>query len=223
MRIIESERDIEEGTAALVAACPYLATVHAVTGRPPLRRRRGGFEGLSRIVTGQQLSIASAGAIWTRLQAAVRPFDPATFLAAPERSLRGAGLSAGKQATLQALATAVQERSIDLDAMETAAEERIHQTLTGVKGIGPWTADIYMMFCLGRADAWSPGDLALQQAVKQALSLAARPGSGDMRTIAERWRPWRGVAARMLWSYYAARRTPAAPPPADPRNLREAE
>ena len=216
MRRIGSDADIKEGLAALTSICPHLARVHALTGNPPLRRRPKGFEGLARVIVGQQLSIASADAIWGRVQASVEPFDPPTLLAVPDRALRRAGLSRGKIATLRELAAAIEARALKLDALTRAPEEVIHDKLTALKGIGPWTADIYIMFSLARADAWSPGDLALQYAVKDALLLAERPSLVQMNEVAEVWHPWRGVAARLLWSYYALRRRTNAVPP-EPR------
>lgn len=139
------------------------------------------------------------------MQAAVQPFQPATLLATPEKTLRKAGLSRGKIATLRVIAGAIGSGKLKLDALSRAPEEKIHAELTALKGIGPWTADIYIMFSLARADAWSPGDLALQHAVKDALLLAERPSLVQMDEVAEAWRPWRGVAARLLWSYYAFR------------------
>jgi DNA-3-methyladenine glycosylase II len=212
MRRIASETDIREGVAALTGACPHLARVHALAGYPPLRRRPKGFEGLARIVVGQQLSIASADAIWGRLQASVQPFDPATLLALTDADLRRAGLSRVKVDTLRIVADAIGSGRLKLDALAKAPDEVIHAELTALKGIGPWTADIYIMFSLARADAWSPGDLALQYAVKDALVLEERPDPVLMNEIAEAWRPWRGVAARLLWSYYALRRKSAASP-----------
>jgi len=206
MRRIASEIDIREGLAALTSACPHLARVHALAGDPPLRRRPKGFEGLARVIVGQQLSIASAEAIWGRLQAHVRPFDPATVLALPDWDLRRAGLSRVKVDTLKIVADAISSGTLKLDALAKAPDHVIHAELTALKGIGPWTADIYIMFSLARADAWSPGDLALQYAVKDTLDLEERPGLLLMNEIAEAWRPWRGVAARLLWSYYALRR-----------------
>jgi DNA-3-methyladenine glycosylase II len=173
-RRITSERDIKKGVAALIASCAHMARVHALAGDPPLRRRPPGFEGLARVIAGQQLSVASAEAIWQRLQARVQPFAVAPFLAVPEDDL---------------------------------PEVAIHEQLTALKGIGPWTADIYILFCLGRPDAWSPGDLALQHAVRDALGLEARPEPKQMVDIAEAWRPWRSVAARLLWAYYAVRKS----------------
>ena len=212
MRRIGSEIDIQEGVAALTRVCPHLARLHALTGDPPLRRRPTGFEGLARVVVGQQLSIASAEAIWGRLAAQVTPFHAANFLALSEEALRRAGLSRGKIATLRSLAEAIQQDRLDLDALAEASEEAVHAALTPLKGIGPWTADIYILFSLARADAWSPGDLALQYAVMDALDLEERPGPVEMNAIAEAWRPWRGVAARLLWSAYALRRKRAPSP-----------
>ena len=202
-RIIVTEADIRAGVRALARKCPAMRHVHEVAGAPPLRRRPAGFEGLARIIVGQQLSVASASAIWERTAALCRPFEPVTLLGLGDERLAQAGLSRPKIRTLRAIAGAC-EGGLDLAHLEHAAEAEVHAALTGVTGIGPWTADIYIMFCLGRADAWAPGDLALQIAAQQALGLAERPGPQEMTQIAERWRPWRGVAARMLWTYYAA-------------------
>ena len=206
MRSIESHADIREGLEVLTSVCPHLARVHALAGDPPLRRRPEGFEGLARIIVGQQLSIASAEAIWGRLQGSVQPFDPSNLLASPNRDLRRAGLSRVKINTLRVVAEAIDNGVLKIDALARAPDETIHAELTALKGIGPWTADIYIMFSLARADAWSPGDLALQHALKDALVLDQRPSLTGMKEIAEPWRPWRGVAARLLWSYYALRR-----------------
>ncbi len=202
-RIIESETDIRAGVRALRRKCATMRHVHDTAGDPPLRRRPGGFEGLARIIVGQQLSIASAAAIWQRTAAACQPFEPATLLRLPDAELAAAGLSRPKIRTLRAIAAAC-GNGLDLAALQTASDADIHAALTGVVGIGPWTADIYIMFCLGRADAWAPGDLALQIALQRALVLAERPDKDGMMVLAERWRPWRAVAARMLWAYYAA-------------------
>jgi DNA-3-methyladenine glycosylase II len=214
MQRIRSERDLKKGLAALTRSCAHMAKVHAVAGDPPLRHRPAGFEGLSRVIVGQQLSVASANAIWGRLGARVQPFTATSLLAIPDAELRRAGLSAVKIATLRRLAEAIASGSLDLDALGEAPEAAIHERLTQIKGIGPWSADIYILFCLGRADAWSPGDLALQHAVRDALGLDDRPSSKSMVDIAEAWRPWRSVAARLLWSYYAVRRRKGATNPA---------
>jgi DNA-3-methyladenine glycosylase II len=203
MRIITTEADIKAGVKALRRKCPTMRHVHDTAGDPPLRRRPAGFEGLARIIVGQQLSIASAAAIWERTAAACRPFEPATLLRLRDKTLAGAGLSRPKIRTLRAISAACTD-GLDLAALDDASDEEVHSALTAVVGIGPWTADIYIMFCLGRADGWAPGDLALQIAAQRALVLAERPGKDEMLELAERWRPWRGVAARLLWAYYAA-------------------
>jgi DNA-3-methyladenine glycosylase II len=202
-RIIEAEADIRDGVRALRRKCAIMRAVHDVTGDPPLRRRPAGFEGLARIIVGQQLSVASAGAIWGRTIEACRPFEPHILLGLDDKQLAGVGLSRPKIRTLRAVAGAC-ANGLDLTRLGGATEDEIHAALTEVVGIGPWTADVFIMFCLGRADAWAPGDLALQVAAQQALGLRKRPDHDRMRKIAERWRPWRGVAARLLWAYYAA-------------------
>ena len=177
--------------------------IHDVAGDPPLRLRLAGFEGLARIIVGQQLSVASATAIWERTAAACRPFEPPVLLAMQDQHLAAAGLSRPKIRTLRAIASACAD-GLDLERLDIATDEEVHAALTQVVGIGPWTADVYILFCLGRADGWAPGDLALQVAAQQALGLKERPDKDDLLAIGERWRPWRGVAARLLWAYYAA-------------------
>jgi len=202
--IIQSEDDVRTGVRALRRKCAILRHAHDIAGDPPLRRREPGFEGLARIIVGQQLSIASAAAIWGRFEEALRPLNAAKVLAAPDELLRAAGLSGGKIKTLRAISTAVNSGQLDLDALETAPELIVHESLRQVSGIGPWTADIYLMFCLGRADAFAPGDLALQIAAAIAAKRGDRLSLGELEELAETWRPWRGVAARLLWAYYAA-------------------
>lgn len=201
-RLIETEADLEEGIRRLRRKCAVIRRVHDATGLPPLRRRAGGFEGLARIVVGQQLSVASAAAIWARTEAAVSPFEAPRLLATPDAVLRAAGLSVGKVRTLRAVATAIAGEGLDLDGLAEHSEPAVHETLTAIPGIGPWTADVYILFCLGRADGFAAGDLALQVALQQAAGLEERPSIKDLAAFAERWRPWRGVAARLLWAYY---------------------
>ena len=202
-RIIATDDDVRDGVRALRRKCPTMRRVHDLAGDPPLRRRPAGFEGLARIIVGQQVSVASATAIWGRTAAACAPFEPHVLLALEDKHLAGAGLSRPKIRTLRAIAAACND-GLDLTRLERFTEEEIHAALTEVTGIGPWTADVFILFCLGRADGWAPGDLALQVAAQHALELAERPGKAEMLEIAERWRPWRGVAARLLWAYYAA-------------------
>ncbi|MGQ0673499.1 MAG: DNA-3-methyladenine glycosylase family protein [Hyphomicrobium sp.] len=207
--VIETAADIARGVAVLRRRCPHMRRLHDRGGDPPLRRWRPGFEGLVKIVVGQQLSTASADAIWRRTVATVQPLDPATLLAVGDSVLRAAGLSGPKIRTLRAVAGAIVEGRLDIAQLDRASDTVVREALTAVSGIGPWTSDIYLMFCLGRADSWAPGDLALQLAIQSALSLEARPGPAELERIAERWRPWRAVAARLLWADYSAGKTHA--------------
>lgn len=183
-----------------------MCRLHDLTGDPPVRHVGHGFEGLARIVVGQQLSVASAAAIWRRARAAVEPFEAARFLELEETELRAVGLSAGKVRTLKALSAACVDDGLDFARLDNEDDTAIRGRLTSITGIGPWTADIYLMFCLGRRDAWAPGDLALQVATQMALALDERPRAPELEDLSERWRPWRAVAARLLWAYYAVAR-----------------
>jgi DNA-3-methyladenine glycosylase II len=200
-RILLSDDDVREGVRALRRKCPHLRRVHERAGVPTLRRHAPGFEGLARIVVGQQLSLASAQAIWGRMQSAVRPMTPRALLKLSDDELRAAGLSKGKVKTLRGVSQAIVS-GLDLDRLALAPEDEVHAALTALPGIGPWSADIYLLFCLNRADAFAAGDLALQIAARAALDLETRPSHDELLDIAERWRPWRGVAAHMLWAYY---------------------
>jgi DNA-3-methyladenine glycosylase II len=202
-RLIESEADIRDGVRALTRACPAMRRLHGIVGEPPLRRMAGGFEGLARIVVAQQLSAGSAAAIWQRTAALVNPFEPRVLMRYTEAELNRAGLSEAKTRTLLALSEAIDSRALSLERLGMASEEDIHAALSAVRGIGPWTASIYQLFCLGRADAWAAGDLALQTATREALALRDKPDARALEAIADRWRPWRGVAARLLWAWYA--------------------
>lgn len=205
-RFIETDGDIKDGVRALRRKCAIMRRVHDLSGDPPLRRREPGFDGLARIIVGQQLSIASAGAIWGRLEQLLQPVSAATLAACSEEQLRGVGLSRPKIRTLRALSLAVADGGLDLEALAHASDVDVHDALRAVSGIGPWTADVFLLFCLGRADAFAPGDLALQIAAGMAMDLADRPTSAELEALAERWRPWRGVAARLLWAYYKVAR-----------------
>lgn len=199
--VVLDDEHMRKGVQSLRRKCVHMRAVTKLTGVPSVRRHVSGFEGLSRIVVGQQLSLASAQAIWTRVQAAVQPMTPYDFLALTDAELRAAGLSQGKVRTLRALSSAIAD-GFDLDALADAPEEDVHAALTSLPGIGPWTADIYLLFCLGRVDAFAAGDLALQSVVGSVLKLSERPSRDELFDIAERWRPWRGVAAHLLWAYY---------------------
>jgi DNA-3-methyladenine glycosylase II len=213
--IIHTQADLETSLATLVAQDPRLAPVLEKAGTPALRRRDGGYPGLCAIVCGQQLSTASAAAIRSRLFAAFDPFHHDTIRLARTDRLARLGLSKPKIKSIKAIAAAIAKGQIDLDAVARMQADEAHTALTALHGIGPWTADIYLLFCLGNADAWPAGDLALQESARIAFALRKRPDAKAMVKLAEPWRPWRGVAAHLLWSYYhAVKRREGAPVPA---------
>jgi DNA-3-methyladenine glycosylase II len=199
---IHTDADLAAGMAALVALDPRLAPVLEKAGMPALRRRAAGFEGLCRIVCGQQLSTASAAAIWGRVAAAFDPFHHDALRRSRAERLARLGLSRPKIKTLKAVSAAIAKGHVDLDAVGRMEADQAHAALTALHGIGPWTADIYLLFCLGNADAWPAGDLALQEAARIAFDLKRRPDAKAMVKLAEPWRPWRGVAAHLFWAYY---------------------
>ena len=201
---IHTEADLDMALAALREADPRFAALIAASGRPPLRRRSGGFAGLAATIVSQQLSTASAAAIWGRLAAAFDPFVPDAILKARPARLARLGLSGAKIRTLKAIARAVKRQELKFAALGELTAEEAHAALTAIHGIGPWTADIYLLSSLGHADAWPAGDLALQEAARLAFGLRARPTAKEMAALAEPWRPWRAVAARVLWTYYRA-------------------
>ncbi|MFC4173837.1 DNA-3-methyladenine glycosylase family protein [Microvirga sp. GCM10011540] len=200
--LLESEEVLKRGLAAVAQADPVIARIVAAGAVPQLRRRPPGFEGLAWIVVGQQLSTASAAAIWGRLRSLFEPPSPEQLLQLPDEELRAAGLSAGKIRTLRAAASDVIAGNLPLEGLHDLPVDEAHRLLTQVKGIGPWTADVYLLFCLGHPDAFPSGDLAIQEAARLAYGLALRPDARRMEAMAERWRPWRGVAAKVLWAHY---------------------
>jgi DNA-3-methyladenine glycosylase II len=205
--LIDGEATLAVGVAALAAQDgETIRHMLDVGGPTPLRRREPGFEGLAAIIVSQQVSTASATAIFGRLRTMVSPLNAQNLGEASDETLRAAGLSAAKIRTLHALAHAIATNALDIDALASISAEEAHEKLVAVKGIGPWTADIFLLFCLGHPDAWPAGDLALQEAARLALKLKKRPDTARLEKIGERWRPWRGVAARMLWAYYRARK-----------------
>jgi DNA-3-methyladenine glycosylase II len=202
---ISDEAALREAAERLRAKDPELVErLIAIGGPPPLRRREAGFAGLAAIIMAQQVSTASAAAIFGRLHARIVPLEAAQVAKATQEELRACGLSNAKIRTLRAVAEAIVEGGLDLKGLGSLDAEDAHKALVAVKGIGPWTADIFLLFCLGHPDAFPAGDLALQEAAKLALSLKKRPDAARLERIAERWRPLRGVAARMLWAYYRA-------------------
>jgi DNA-3-methyladenine glycosylase II len=201
---LETQSDLDEAVRTLVRHDPRLRAVLEMAGMPALRRREPGFAGLAHIVCGQQLSTASAAAIWGRLSAALDPFDPEAVRRARADRLGRLGLSAAKIKTLKHLAREIAAQRLNLELLADEDADAAHRTLVALPGIGPWTADVYLLFCLGHGDAWPAGDLAVQEGIKIGLGLPARPTETQMAPLAETWRPLRGAAAHLWWSYYRA-------------------
>jgi len=200
--LLETDEVLKRGVLALAELDPVMRNLVAEGAAPNLRKRPPGFEGLAWIIVGQQVSTASAAAIWGRLRAILEPATPEVFLRLSDEELRNAGLSAMKVRTIRAVASATIEGHLPLDRLHEFPADEAHDLLTRVKGIGPWTADIYLLFCLGHPDAFPSGDLAVQEAARLAYGLEDRPDAKALTALAERWRPWRGVAAKVLWAYY---------------------
>ena len=196
-RIITGPQDVAEGAAWLARKEPRFAKVLAAVGEVPLRLRPTGFEELLKIIVSQQVSVASADAIRVKMQAAGLN-TPLAVLQAGEEGLKAVGFSRPKVRYALALA----EESLDFDALHAMGDAQAQERLCAIKGIGPWTAQIYVMFCMGRADVFPPGDLALQEAAKALFDLPARPSAEALAAMAADWSPWRSVAARMLFAYY---------------------
>ena len=201
MRIIETEDDLAEGVAHLIAVEPRFAKAIDLAGMPPLRRREPGFASLLHIIVGQQVSVAAADGIWRRV-AEGGADTPERVLAMNDDDLRALGLSRPKVRYAKAIAVAMRDGALDLDACATGTVEDAMASLTAVTGIGTWTAELYLMFCVGRADIIADKDLAIQESARILFDLDARPDPKTLSALAEPWSPWRGVAARVLWSYY---------------------
>ena len=197
---LESDADIDRGIKFLCRQEPAFARAAARINAPiPLRRQAGGFDALLKAIFAQQLSVASAAAIWARAEAA--GFTQAQkILSTTDVALREVGLSRQKIKYVRALALA----DVDFDALAAASTEEVVGVLTQISGIGVWTAEIYAMFSLGHQDVFPSGDLALQEAAKDLFGMTDRPSANVLKTMAGDWSPWRAVAAHVLWAYYSA-------------------
>jgi DNA-3-methyladenine glycosylase II len=188
--------------SALVAADPRLAGIEAAAGPLPWRVRPRGFPGLLQAITAQQISNQAATAIWRRVSALPGALTPAGLLALPEAALRGAGFSRPKVAHAASLARAYLDGRLSDPAIDALDDEAAVARLTAVPGLGPWTAEVYLLFALQRPDVFPAGDIAVAGAAAHLLGLAARPGPKPLRAIAEAWRPHRALAARLLWHHW---------------------
>ena len=199
--------------AHLAARDARLAKAIELAGTVELRTSPRGFEGMARVICGQQLSVASARAIWGRVEA-LGALTPEAYLGFDEPTLRATGLSRGKYETIRGLALAETEGRIDFSHIDALPAEQAIASLTVLKGIGPWTAEIYLLFCTGHPDVFPAGDLALQKAVAHAFALEARPSAKDLLALAADWSPHRGAAALMFWRYFAWLKSSGAAPAA---------
>ncbi len=203
---LDSPSALDAHLAALLALDPRLAEIARAAGRFELRNDHRGFAGLARIVCGQQVSVASARAIWSRFSAVPGALDAQGYLGLSEEMVRASGFSGAKYRTMRAVAEAVADSGLDLDALDALPTGEAIAVLTRIKGIGPWTAELYLMFCAGHPDIFPVADLALQKAVEHGLQLAERPAGPALAAIAARWAPHRATAALLFWRYFASLR-----------------
>jgi len=200
-----SAEQLKRSLDALARVEPAIAAGLDRHGYPEPRIRDRGPQTLLRTIIGQQVSVASANAIWKRMEDAVGPaLDPIVLAAAPDEMLRAAGLSRQKSSYVKSLAELVASGELDLFELPADDEEAILQ-LTRIKGVGRWSAEIYLLFAEGRGDIWPAGDLAVQEEVGQLLGLAERPSEKTVREIARKWSPHRGAAAIFTWHHYSRR------------------
>jgi DNA-3-methyladenine glycosylase II len=206
MRFIRSNEDLEWHIGSLTEAHPMFEPLREAAGAVPVRWLDRGFKGLVFVVTGQQISVAAGRAIYGRLEAALGDITAETIAAASDDVLRAAGFSAPKIRTLRALQDAAMEGALDLDALEEQSAEEAILSLCNIKGIGPWTAEVYLLFAAGHPDIFPAADVALQESMRIAFALDARPTTSGLREMSDAWSPWRSAAARLLWAYYRVRK-----------------
>ena len=212
MRRIDSADDIAEGLRALAQCDARLAHAITVAGPVPLRRRPPGFAALVEIILSQMVSKASANALWRKLELAAGEISPESILDLSAESMRAAGLSRAKAETLQRVGEVVLAGELDFERLCVLDGQEAIVAMTAIKGVGQWTAEVYLLFCAGHQDIFPAGDVALQSAAAHVLGLDVRPRSKALMELARPWSPWRGVAARLLWAYYAeVMRRDAAP------------
>ena len=197
--------DIDAARRTIVEIDPLLARAHAQTRAFEWRRRIGGFEGLFHMIVDQQVSLASAAAIWARVEAGLGgEVTPGRVLATDIETLRSFGLSIQKATYSHEIALAHVEGRIDFDHLERLSDEEAIARLVAIKGVGKWTAETFLMFCEGRRDVFPAGDIALQEAMRWTDGAALRPREKEAYARAEAWRPHRSVAAHLLWGWYGA-------------------
>jgi DNA-3-methyladenine glycosylase II len=197
-----TERSFQKGLNVLIRNDPELAKVVEDCGPPPLWKRKPGFATLVHIILEQQVSLASARATLNKLMYAVSPLTPEKFLQQDDKTLKAFGFSRQKTAYCRNLAESMISGRLELKRLYSKTDNQVRRKLMEIKGIGRWTADIYLLMVLRRPDIWPVGDLALVSAIQKLKQLPARPGPDEINTLAAGWKPWRAVAARILWHYY---------------------
>ncbi|MGO2277454.1 MULTISPECIES: DNA-3-methyladenine glycosylase family protein [unclassified Psychrobacter] len=207
IQTMENTNELEQRIAALVAIEPRFAPVHKQVGTPSLRHNEGGFEQLMRAMVGQQLSVAAADSIWKRLVDA-ELITPQAIHEATDDTLKAQGLSKQKTRYVRSLV----DHDIDFAALEALPNEEVVTTLTAVTGIGRWTAEMYLLFSLKRADILAVDDLAIKVAAMELLGLAKRPTPKKLKDLTQHWSPYRSAASLLLWSYYGSLRDKTAVP-----------
>jgi DNA-3-methyladenine glycosylase II len=208
--VIYAPERLEEGVEALAGEAVFRGILQRA-GAPRFRRRRNGFATLLHIILEQQVSIDAAAAMHRRLAGLCEPLAPAPFLALDDATLRSCGFSRQKMDYARRLAESVRSGEFDFARLATAEDAAALTALIGLRGIGRWSAEIYLIFALGRPDIWPAGDLGLQLAVAECLGLGDRPKELALRELGEMWRPWRSVAACLFWQSYLHARGRAAP------------
>ncbi len=197
---------ISSASQYLATLDPHLALVFNLNGPPPLWGRKPGFTTMIRIILEQQVSLSSAASMFRRLSTSVSPFTPARFVELGEMYLRSLGLTRQKSAYCVHLARSIIDGELDLSFLSRMTDLDARTELMRIKGIGLWSADIYLLMALRRPDIWPSGDVALVTAITRLRQLPARPKVDQLLRMAESWRPFRAVAARMLWQYYLSQR-----------------
>ena len=202
--MILTQKSLALAAREFAARDEILAGIHAKHGDPPLWRRAAGFTTLAHIILEQQVSLKSAKAMLVRLEGKIQPFTPERFLELGDTYLRSLGVTRQKSAYLLHLSNSIVSGQLSFTKLARMSDEDARVVLTRIKGIGSWSADVYLLMAMRRADIWPAGDLALAVAMKELKGLAHRPGPDELERLAEQWRPHRAVAARMLWQYYLA-------------------
>jgi DNA-3-methyladenine glycosylase II len=204
-----TQKTLAQAARELAARDRLLANIHATYGDPPLWRRAMGFRTLVHIILEQQVSLSSAKSMLLRLEREIQPFTPERFLQMGDVGLRQLGVTRQKSGYLLHLSESVVNGDLNLPGLSRLSDDQVLLRLTEIKGIGLWSANIYLLMAMRRADIWPAGDLALAVAVKELKELATKPTAEELELVAQRWRPYRAVAARMLWQYYLGRRVNA--------------